>query len=107
MELSEFLRQYGRVLPLHLLNECVFLPHLFQDFVTVVPEIGKRRVNGSHSELREIPDNLIDALALDLVPDIDVLHADTSARNPGFASAHAGGEFNMLCDEWRHLGFMG
>jgi hypothetical protein len=62
MVLSEFLRQDGRIGSLHILNESVFFPYLTHDLIAVVPEIGQGGMDGSHAQLREIPDNLVSAL---------------------------------------------
>src|SRR5687768_994886 len=96
MVLSEFLRQDGRRGALHVLNECLFFPHVTHDLIAVVPEIGEGGMDGSHAQLREVPDNFVNALPLRFVPDINILYANARACDPGLAAAYAGGDLDVV-----------
>src|SRR5207249_2257608 len=88
IEFREFLRQLGGTGPgLHLGNEGFVVLHLPEDLVLVVPEIRQGRVDIRKRQLRELGDNLIGRLALEFVPHINVLHADSRVGDAGFATA--------------------
>ena len=86
---------------LHVRYKGLVLPHLAHDLVAVIPKVGESSVNGSHAQLWEVADNLIHALSLRLVPDINVLDADAGACDPGLAAADAGSDLDVVCHHRR------
>ena len=97
LTLSLFLCEDGSSAMLHVRYKGVILPHLAHDLVTVIPEVGQGGMDGPHAQLREVADDLVCALSLRLVPDIDVLDANASACDAGLAAAHTGGHLDVVC----------
>ncbi len=91
--------ELGRELLLHGLNEFFSLLHLSKDFVAMTPEIGERGIDISQRKLRECRHNFVRAFSLQIVPDIDVLHANTTAGNARFAAADACGDRYVFSDD--------
>src|SRR5262245_53873675 len=85
------LAQRRRVSSPDRLRQYFLVPHLAQDLVPVVPEVRQGGVHLRHRQLGELRHDLIDGLALQLVPDVDVLNPNARTGDAGLAAADAGG----------------
>ena len=94
----QFLLERGWRNLLQMLEERVGLGHLLLNFLNVVPVVGECGVDIGQRELREAGDDLVRAATLQLMPNIDVLNANSYARNASFSPANA----RLFLDMSRH-----
>ena len=66
------------------------------DFNAVVPVIRESGVDVGGFQLRESSHDLVDGSTLQLVPDVDVLNANSRTRDTCFATANPGFLFDMV-----------
>src|SRR5262249_48239331 len=98
LQFGEFFRKRaGTCLAFHIFDESLFFRHLIVNFVRPGKEVRERSVDLGVIELWERGDDLVDGFAIKLVPNVDVLDANASARDASFAATYAGRFDNLLC----------
>jgi hypothetical protein len=105
--LTKFVVEFGRYLALEPLYQGVRFGNIVLDLIAMIVVVGQCRVHFCQRQLRVMGNNLLNRIPQTLLPDGDVLHADTVARNTRFPAARPGREDNMLSNERRDMLFVG
>ena len=74
-------QDFGGITLFECLDECFRVAHVLADFLAVIVVVRQRCTYVCQREARKLQDDLIRGQPMHLIPDHNILHADTAARN--------------------------
>src|SRR3954469_23610044 len=100
-QLLELFLKLGRMRSLHLLHQLLFLRHVLQNGIPVIPEVSQCGINVRKRDLWKSADNFIRRLSLQLMPCINILNPYAMSGNAGPAATNSWCAGDVLPAGWR------